>query len=194
MRGLRRSLTVAAAVALVAVSGCAAPGQPEPGGTGSSAVSSTPARPVASAAMASTPANVSTPTSAPSPSAPSAPSVMPVDETGAVAWVDTPGAIFSGSPLPVAALPTGGRPCRASDLRASGDIGASGGGGHTPETFEFTNTSATPCILRGFPHVVATETGKPAVVAVDGGLLRRGCGASDDAPGQLDHAQSRDRA
>ena len=168
MRGLRRTLTVAAAVALVAVAGCAAPGQPEPGETGSSAVSSTSARPVASSAMASAPADMSTPTSAPSPSAPS---VIPVDETGAVPWVDTPGTMFFGSPLPVAALPTGGRACRAADLRASGDIGASGGGGHTVAAFEFTDVSATPCILKGFPRVVATEPAKPPVVAVNGGFF-----------------------
>ena len=79
--------------------------------------------------------------------------------------------MFLSSPLPVAALPTTGRACRASDLRASGDIGAPGGGGHTPETFEFVDTSSTPCVLKGFPRVVATEPGKPAVVAVDGGFF-----------------------
>jgi hypothetical protein len=67
--------------------------------------------------------------------------------------------------LPVAALPTSGRACRASDLNASGDIGGPGGGGHTLETFELTDVSATPCILKGYPRVAATEPGKPAVVA-----------------------------
>jgi Protein of unknown function (DUF4232) len=78
--------------------------------------------------------------------------------------------MFLSSPLPVAALPTTGRACRAADLRVS-DVGGNGGGGHGYATFEFVDTSPTPCILKGFPRVVATERGKPAVVAVDGGYF-----------------------
>jgi hypothetical protein len=81
-----------------------------------------------------------------------------------------PGAMFLGSPLPVAALPTFGRACRASDLRAS-SVGGNGGGGHSYATFDFVNMSTTPCVLNGFPRVVATEPGKPAIVAVDGGFF-----------------------
>ncbi len=136
---------------VAAISGCAAPGQPAHDASRSNVASST-----------TTQSAASTPTIAPSPETPS---VVPVDETGAVPWVNTPGSMFFGSPLPVAALPTSGRACRASDLKASGDIGAPGGGGHTLETFELTDVSATPCILRGYPRVVATEPGRLAVVA-----------------------------
>jgi len=78
--------------------------------------------------------------------------------------------MFFGSPLPVAPLPTTGRPCRSSDLAVS-DIGGNGGGGHSYATFQFVNKSSTPCILTGFPRVVATEPGKPALMAVDGGFF-----------------------
>ena len=78
--------------------------------------------------------------------------------------------MFIGSPLPVAALPTTGRACRAPDLKVS-DIGGNGGGGHSYATFQFENISSTPCVLNGFPHVVATEPGKRPVVAVDGGFF-----------------------
>jgi hypothetical protein len=165
MRVLRWGGTAVAAGLLVAISGCAAPVESAPNASGSGLVSSVPAPSVAATPGATPPAADPTPTAASS--------VGPVDETGAAPWVDTPGAMFLGSPLPVAALPTTGRACRAADLRASGDIGGSGGGGHTPEIFEFTDRSATPCILQGFPHVVATEPGKPAVVAVGGGFFTR---------------------
>jgi hypothetical protein len=171
MRVLRRVATVAAAGMVVAISGCAAPGESAPNASGSGLVSSVPAPSVAATPSATPPAADPTPTAAPSAARSAAPSVVPVDETNAASWVDTPGAMFLGSPLPVAALPTTGRACRASDLKASGDIGAPGGGGHTPEAFEFVDTSPTPCVLKGFPRVVATEAGKPAVVAVDGGYF-----------------------
>jgi hypothetical protein len=157
---------VVAAGLVVAISGCAAPGAPAQNATGSGSASSASAQPVVSSSSA--PADLSTAASAPS--APTPPGV-PVDETGAVPWGNAPGSMFFGSPLPVAPLPTSGRACRASDLKPSGDIGGSGGGGHTPEIFEFTDISTTPCVLKGFPRVVATEPGKPPVVAVKGGFF-----------------------
>jgi hypothetical protein len=160
MHLLRWGVTVVAAGLVVAISGCAAPSQPAQNATGSSLGSSAATQPLVSSSSA--PVDTPTPTSAPSPAAPS---VVPVDETGAVPWVDTPGTMFLSSPLPVAPLPTSGRACRASDLKASGDVGGPGGGGQTLETFELTDVSATPCILKGYPRVVATEPGKPAVVA-----------------------------
>lgn len=95
------------------------------------------------------------------------PSIVPVDEAGAVPWVDRPGTMFFGSPLPVATLPTSGPPCRAADLRVS-DVGGNGGGGHSYATFDFMNVGSSPCILQGFPRVVATEPGRRALVAGDG--------------------------
>jgi hypothetical protein len=78
--------------------------------------------------------------------------------------------MFFGSPLPSAPLPTGGSPCRAADLRVS-NLGGNGGGGHSFTTFDFTNVSSAPCILQGFPRVVATEPGRRAVVAGDGAFF-----------------------
>jgi Protein of unknown function (DUF4232) len=162
MHVLRRVVTVAVAAVAVAISGCAAPGQAAQNADGSSPVSPVQTSENAMPSMASPPA------SEPAPSA--APSVVPVDEAGAAAWVDTPGTMFLSSPLPVAALPTTGRACRAADLRVS-DVGGNGGGGHSYATFEFVDTSPTPCVLKGYPRVVATEPGKPSVVAVDGGYF-----------------------
>ncbi|HEY5202316.1 MAG TPA: DUF4232 domain-containing protein [Acidothermaceae bacterium] len=176
MHVLRWGVTVVAAGLVVAISGCAAPGQPAHDATGSGLATSAPAQSVAastsalsvvSSPMASPPADVSTPTTAPSPAPPS---VVPVDETGVVPWVDVRGTMFLSSPLPVAPLPTSGRACRAADLRVS-DVGGNGGGGHSYATFEFVDTSPTPCVLKGYPRVVATEPGKPAVVAVNGGYF-----------------------
>ena len=158
----RRVVTVAAAGLVIATSGCAAPGQPAQNGTGSRLVSTQ-----SFISTSSAPADVPTPTAAPSTAvaSPAPSAVTPVDETGAVPWIDSPGAMFLSSPLPVAPLPTRGRACRAADLKASADIGAPGGGGQTLETFQLTDVSATPCILKGYPRVVATEPGEPAVVA-----------------------------
>src|SRR5450432_2955735 len=103
-------------------------------------------------------------------STPLAPSIVVVDEAGAVPWADRPGTMFFGSPLPVAPLPTSGPPCRAADLKVS-DFGGNGGGGHSYTTFDFMNVSSVPCILQGFPRVVATEPGKPSVTAGDGAFF-----------------------
>jgi Protein of unknown function (DUF4232) len=136
---------------------CAAPGQPARTAVASSGVATAPTT------------DAPTPTATPS-STPPTPAVVPIDETGAVPWVDRPGTMFFGSPLPVVPLPTGGPPCRAADLKVS-DLGGNGGGGHSYATFDFMNVSSAPCILQGFPRVVATEPGKPALVAGDGAFF-----------------------
>ncbi len=177
MHVLRRVATLVAAGLLLVTSGCAAPGQSAGDASGGSRPASPtladpaahPSSPVASSPVASSssaPAEVPTPTVAPSMVAlsPTAPSATPVDETGAVPWVDTPGAMFFGSPLPVAALPTSGRPCRAADSRRPRISAATGGGGETLRELQLTNMSSTPCILNGFPRVVA-----------DGARKARGC-------------------
>src|SRR5215467_9352237 len=55
-------------------------------------------------------------------------------------------------------------PCTSEQVRVSAD-GSNGATGHDFAYFLFRNVSAKPCILRGFPLVVASEPGKPDVTA-----------------------------
>jgi hypothetical protein len=78
--------------------------------------------------------------------------------------------MFSGSPLPVTPRPTTGPACTAADVQVTPD-GGNGGGGHLYRTYDFRNAGTGPCLLRGFPRVVASEPGKPPFVATDGGFF-----------------------
>ncbi len=92
------------------------------------------------------------------------PLISPVSERGAVPWVDLPGRFFMPSPLPAHWRPANARPCTAAQVRVSPN-GRNGAGGHLFEYYAFRNVSRTTCILRGYPHVVATEPGKPGMTA-----------------------------
>lgn len=85
----------------------------------------------------------------------------------AVPWVDRPGTIFVGSPLPVVPLPTSGPPCPVSALAVS-STGSTGVMGVMYFWYDFTNVSSAACILRGYPRVVATRQGQAPLVATDG--------------------------
>lgn len=139
------------------LSACAAPGQ----------VAHAPAE--SSATIAPLSSRAPTPSAMES-STSSTPAIIPIEETVAVPWIAQPGTMFEGSPLPVPTPPTSGPPCRAADLKVS-DTGGNGGGGHYSVTFDFLNVSSAPCILQGFPHVVATEPGRRALVAGYGGFF-----------------------
>jgi len=78
--------------------------------------------------------------------------------------------MVAASPLPAAPLPTSGPACRSVDVSATYDSG-NGGGGHSYQTYAFRDVGSRPCILRGFPRVVATEPGKPPVSASEGGFF-----------------------
>lgn len=111
-------------------------------------------------------------------SPPSSPTTIPTTVStpladDAVPWIDRPGSIDAPSPLPQTPLPTAGPACAAADLRAS-LLGQNGGGGRTLQLFGFRDVGSKPCILRGVPHAVATEPGKPPVVATDGGIFNGG--------------------
>ena len=69
-----------------------------------------------------------------------------------MAWVDRPApAYVEPTPTPTN-YPTDAPPCHASDLAASaGDVGAAGG--TTNIRIDFSNRSATPCVLVGQPTV-----------------------------------------
>jgi uncharacterized protein DUF4232 len=103
----------------------------------------------------------------PPPSA--APSAAPSADS-AVPWIDQPGSLSLGSPMPGPALPTAGPPCAGSDVRPTYD-GGEHGAGVVFHRFSFTNVSATTCALRGTPNVVATEPGKPSVTATPAALF-----------------------
>lgn len=55
-------------------------------------------------------------------------------------------------------------PCTAEQVRASAD-GSDSATGHHLSYYKFRNVGAKPCILRGFPLVIASEPGKPDVTA-----------------------------
>src|SRR5712691_7743338 len=97
------------------------------------------------------------------------PSIRPVNELGAVRWVDRPGRFFEPKALPTHLLPANARPCTSSDLRVFPAGG--NGGGHAYQTFALRNVSRTTCILRGYPSVVASKPGRADVTAADGGFF-----------------------
>lgn len=62
-------------------------------------------------------------------------------------------------------------------------LGQNGGGGRTLQIYGFRNLGSEPCILRGVPHAVATEPGKRAVVATNGGIFGHWLVPETMAPG-----------
>jgi hypothetical protein len=58
--------------------------------------------------------------------------------------------------------------CTAGQVRASAD-GGNGATGHNFAYYKFRNVSAKPCVLRGFPLVVASQPGRPDVIASHSG-------------------------
>jgi hypothetical protein len=73
-----------------------------------------------------------------------------------VAWVDRPAPPYvEPTPIPTT-FPTNARPCRATDLSASsGGVGAAMG--TTNIRVEFTNHSATACVLLGHPTIAGVS-------------------------------------
>jgi hypothetical protein len=86
--------------------------------------------------------------------------------------------------IPTTAAPTTAAPtpaCTARDVSARFD-GDNGAGGHLLHYVRFRNTSPAPCVLRGYPHVVASAPGRPDVTGSNGGSFRNGR-SPDLAPG-----------
>lgn len=102
---------------------------------------------------------------------------------GVVPWVDRPAAPYAEpTPGPFA---TGARPCRPSDLRVS--PGQSGVGlGNTNLRIQFTNRSATSCVLIGYPTVAGVSaTGAITALRASHGSYFGDPGPSANiAPGQ----------
>jgi hypothetical protein len=111
------------------------------------------------------------------------PTSTPVDLSGAVPWVDAPAERYQPPPSSPAPPPaTDARSCAAADVSANW-AGVEGTGGHTQFTVRFRNTSETPCVLNGYPHVVATEPGRSDVTGTEGSFLPVP-GTANMSPGQ----------
>ncbi len=94
-----------------------------------------------------------------------------VDLTGTIPWIDDPAPRYqapTASPTPAAA--TDARPCTATDVTA-GFADGEGAGGHLEYAVRFRNISGSTCVLKGYPHVTATEAGQPEVVGTDGSFF-----------------------
>ena len=89
---------------------------------------------------------------------------------GVVPWVNRPGRIIWPRPLPRRFVPATARPCTAAGLRVF-PAGGNGAGGHSEFTVGLRDISRTACLLKGYPHVVATEPGRRPVTAADGGFM-----------------------
>jgi hypothetical protein len=110
-------------------------------------------------------------------------STSSVDLAGAVPWIDAPPQPYrppTATPPPPPA--TNARPCAAQDVTAT-FAGGNGAGGHSIIYVNFRNTSQSTCVLKGYPHVTATEPGLPDVAATDGSYFPNGL-AANMPPGQ----------
>ncbi|MDX6285230.1 MAG: hypothetical protein QOG53_715 [Frankiales bacterium] len=91
-----------------------------------------------------------------------------VDLTGTVPWVDRPAPGYTPpatvSPTPPA---SDARACTSSDVTLSSG-GLDGATGHLAHYILFKNVSASTCVLKGYPDVVATEPGQPDFVVRHG--------------------------
>lgn len=76
-------------------------------------------------------------------------------------------------PVPPANAP----PCARDDVSASFD-GHNGATGHEIDYIRFRNVGRSTCLLAGYPHVVASQSGRPAVTATDGSYFPDGHAAN----------------
>lgn len=106
---------------------------------------------------------------------PGSPSHAPL--RGAVAWIDAPPPPARPPATTAAPPPANARPCGRRDVSAAFD-GRNGAGGHAVAYVRFRNVSSSTCLLAGYPRVVATRPGRPAVTATDGSFFRAGPAAN----------------
>jgi hypothetical protein len=102
---------------------------------------------------------------------------------GVVPWADRPTAPYA-EPGP-RKFATDARPCQSSDLRMS--PGRSGVGlGHTNVAIQFTNRSATACVLLGYPKVAGIPASGPStpLAATHGSYFGDPGPPANIAPGQ----------
>jgi hypothetical protein len=103
-------------------------------------------------------------------------------QRGVIPWVSQPGRIIWPRPLPRHFVPATALPCTAAGLRVF-PAGGNGATGHTEFTLGLRDISRTACLLKGYPHVVATQPGRRDVVAADGGYMVGRERAGDMPPG-----------
>ncbi len=108
---------------------------------------------------------------------------LSVDLAGAVPWIDAPAQPYQPPTVSPPAPPaTDARPCTADDVAAS-FAGRDGAGGHLIHYVRFGNASGSTCVLKGYPHVTATEPGLPDVAGTNGSFFPT-AGTANMAPGQ----------
>jgi len=93
---------------------------------------------------------------------------------GVVPWIDVPAPPYappeeSTPPAP----PADARPCTGAQVSARLERG-NGAGGRLLSAVRFRNVSRATCLLAGYPRVVATAPGRPAVVATNGSVFDGG--------------------
>lgn len=108
-----------------------------------------------------------------------------IDLAGVTPWAAAPAKGYQG-PAPTStprAFSDDGPACTADDVVATID-GGDGMGGHAATYVGFRNTSTTPCVLKGYPAVVATEPGRPDVRATNGSWFQPSSGTATMRPGE----------
>lgn len=116
--------------------------------------------------------------------APSQASSASAPTGGVVPWVDRPAVPYAEPKVP--SHPADARPCAAADLSASPGQGGVGLG-NTNQPIDLTNRSATPCLLAGYPTLVAGISADGSVIplaATRGSYFGDPGPAANIAPGQ----------
>lgn len=97
-----------------------------------------------------------------------------VNLAGTVPWVDKSSPPYQAPAAPSPSTPaTNARACTARDV-AAGFADGNGAGGHSVRYVRFRNTSTSTCVLKGYPHVTASEPGHPSVAGTDGSFFPTG--------------------
>ncbi len=118
---------------------------------------------------------------------PRVPAPPTADLADAVPWTDAPASPYVAPGQ--AARTTDAPPCTAADLAATADVAATAGpqdgvGGRVVHYVDLKNTSASTCLLQGYPQVQAVGDGLPDVEATQGTVVP-GAGAADMRPGEV---------
>jgi uncharacterized protein DUF4232 len=90
---------------------------------------------------------------------------------GVIPWIDAPAPPYQPPEISTAPLPPAdARPCTGTDVSARFQI-SNGANGHQGTSVQFRNVSDSICLLKGYPRVVATESGLADVAATSGSFF-----------------------
>ena len=94
-----------------------------------------------------------------------------VNLAGTVSWINNPAPLYQAPDAPPASPPaSNARACTAADVVANLASG-NGAGGHSVRYVQFRNASTSTCVLKGYPHLTASEPGHPTAVGTDGSFF-----------------------